>query len=144
MTEGLQILLLVHFFSTVFMTGLCWFVQIVHYPLFKAVRSEDLPQYERKNKVTGYITVPVMLVELFSGLFLAYHFWELPHILNLAFLGIIWLSTAVYQVPMHLKLMQAAHADTLNKLIQTNWIRTISWSIRSIIICQILWQLLST
>jgi len=142
MTEALQLLSFIHLFSTVFMTGLCWFIQIVHYPLFKAVRAEDLPQYERKNKVTGYITLPIMLIELFSGLILLYHTWELLYILNIAFLGIIWLSTAVYQVPMHFKLMQAASQETLTKLIQTNWIRTMSWSIRSLLICLILWQLL--
>lgn len=124
------------------MTGLCWFVQIVHYPLFRAMKLEDLPQYEQKNKVTGYITVTVMTVELITGLILVYQQFELLYILNIAFLGLIWLSTMVYQVPMHLKLMIVASNETISKLIRTNWIRTLGWTIRSGVLLVILWGLL--
>ena len=142
MTTTFLIVLLIHLFSTIFMTGLCWFVQIVHYPLFRAMKLEDLPQYEQKNKVTGYITVTVMTVELITGLVLVYQQFELIYILNIVFLALIWLSTMVYQVPMHLKLMIVASNETISKLIRTNWIRTLSWTIRSGILMVILWELL--
>lgn len=142
MTTTFQIVLLIHLFSTIFMTGLCWFVQIVHYPLFRAMKLEDLPQYEQKNKVTGYITVTVMTVELITGLVLVYQQFELIYILNIVFLALIWLSTMVYQVPMHLKLMIIGSNETISKLIRTNWIRTLSWTIRSGILMVILWELL--
>jgi len=142
MTTTVQIVLLIHLFSTIFMTGLCWFVQIVHYPLFRAMKLEDLPHYEQKNKVTGYITVTVMTVELITGLILVYQQFELLYILNIAFLAFIWLSTMVYQVPMHLKLMIVASNETISKLIRTNWIRTLGWTIRSGVLMVILWGLL--
>ena len=142
MTTTFQIVLLIHLFSTIFMTGLCWFVQIVHYPLFQAMKLEDLPHYEQKNKVTGYITVTVMTVELITGLILVYQQFELLYILNIAILALIWLSTMVYQVPMHLKLMIVASNETISKLIRTNWIRTLGWTIRSGVLLVILWRLL--
>ena len=142
MTTTFQIVLFIHLFSTIFMTGLCWFVQIVHYPLFRAMKLEDLPQYEQKNKVTGYITVTVMTVELITGLILVYQQFELLYILNIAILALIWLSTMVYQVPMHLKLMIVASNETISKLIRTNWIRTLGWTIRSGVLLVILWRLL--
>ena len=142
MTTTFLIVLLIHLFSTIFMTGLCWFVQIVHYPLFRAIKLEDLPQYEQKNKVTGYITVTVMTLELITGLVVVYQQFELLYILNIVFLALIWLSTMVYQVPMHLKLMIVASNETISKLIRTNWIRTLSWTIRSGILMIILWELL--
>jgi len=142
MSNNFELLLLIHLFTTIFMTGLCWFVQIVHYPLFRAMKLEDVPQYEQKNKVTGYITVTVMTVELITGLVLLYEQLELLYILNIVLLAIIWLSTAIYQVPMHLKLMIVASNETISKLIRTNWIRTLAWSIRSGILIVILWGLL--
>lgn len=38
-------ILLLHTFSTIFMTGLIWFVQVVHYPLFAAVGREAAAPY---------------------------------------------------------------------------------------------------
>lgn len=55
------------------MAGLCWFVQVVHYPLFREIPLADFPKYERKNFVTGFVTVPVMTIELATGLYLLYH-----------------------------------------------------------------------
>ncbi len=130
---------LVHLFSSLFMCGLCWFVQIVHYPLFLVIRPEDFPRYEQKNFVTAYLTVPIMTIELSTGLYLLYldqSFWLW---LNLALLGIIALSTAFFQVPMHLRLMKEVNPPLIKKLIRTNWIRTIAWTLRMII----MWVLLN-
>lgn len=85
------------------MTGLCWFVQIVHYPLFKEINLEDFPRYERKNYVTGVITVPVMIIELATALLLLYFSPSLLHFINVGLLGIIGISTAIFQVPMHIQ-----------------------------------------
>lgn len=54
------------------MCGLCWFVQIVHYHLFKEIQAADFPEYQKKNYATGFITVPVMTVELFTVIWLLY------------------------------------------------------------------------
>tara|TARA_R110002167_G_scaffold35569_14_gene113570 strand:- start:375 stop:743 length:369 start_codon:yes stop_codon:yes gene_type:complete len=112
------------------MCGLCWFVQIVHYPLFRAVRIADLPQYEQKNFVTGYVTVPIMTVELISGIWYLLMFHDTIFIYNIVLLGIIWGSTFIFQVPIHLKIARSPTPQLINKLVTTNWIRTLGWSIR--------------
>ena len=129
---------IIHIATTLFMCGLCWFVQIVHYPLFLAVRKEDLPVYEQKNFVTAYVTVPTMVVELLTGLYLLYQHQELLYYLNVALLVIIGLSTAIFQVPMHLRLMREFNEPLIHKLIKTNWIRTIAWTLRAIILFQLM------
>ncbi len=120
------------------MTGLCWFVQVVHYPLFHEIALDKFPGYERKNFVTGFVTVPMMAIELSSGLYLLYHYPELLHFLNVGLLGVIALSTAIFQVPIHLKLARHATAALINRLIMTNWIRTLSWTIRLVILATML------
>ena len=86
------------------MLGICWFVQIVHYPLFKSIDQKDFINYQKQNWVTGYITGPVMIIELITGLLLWYHIQDLNQYLNVGLLGITGLSTVFIQIPIHLKL----------------------------------------
>ena len=113
------------------MTGLCWFVQIVHYPLFKDIPKESFPLYQRKNYNTAIITIPTMIVEMISGLYLIYIFGSKLLILNMILFGLIMVSTMILQVPTHLKLKDHPNEKSFNFLIRTNWIRTILWTIRS-------------
>ena len=57
--------------SALFMTGLIWFVQVVHYPLFAKV-SGTYPAYQAEHmaRTTWVVAVP-MLVELGAGVLLA-------------------------------------------------------------------------
>lgn len=128
----MKIIYLVHLVCTLFMTGLCWFVQVVHYPLFRSISLDTFKKYERKNVLlTAYIAVPIMVVESLSGLYLLYYNQTLLHLINVLLLIIIGLSTFLFQAPIHLKLMIDPSPKLINRLIHTNWIRTISWSIRS-------------
>ncbi|OUR99492.1 hypothetical protein A9Q86_12605 [Flavobacteriales bacterium 33_180_T64] len=124
------------------MTGLCWFVQIVHYPLFKVIDYNKFPAYERKNAITGFITIPIMTIELISGLILLYYYPENLYLINIVLLVFIWLSTMIFQVPIHLKLMSEGDPKLIIKVIRTNWIRTLSWTARSIVLILILWELI--
>jgi len=124
-------ILLIHIFATLFMCGLVWFVQVVHYPLFKEVPLKDFPAYQKKNFVTGYVTVPVMFMELFSGLYLLFAEYSHLFLANMILLAVIWGSTFLFQVPTHLALVETPSLKLFDKLINTNWIRTISWTVRS-------------
>ena len=129
---------LIHLFTTIFMCGLCWFVQIVHYPLFKEIPVADFPAYQKKNYATGFITVPVMSVELFSGIWLVYNDYSELFLANIILLFTIWASTFVFQVPTHLQLEKTPTHNLIKKLIRTNWIRTLCWSARSVLLAYLL------
>lgn len=134
----MELIFVVHLFTSFVMTGICWFVQIVHYPLFKAIEEENLPRYEIKNVVTAYITVPTMLVEMGTGIALLYYQYNSFYLWNVILLSIIALSTFILQVPIHLKLMQTNSPKLVNLLIHSNWIRTLSWTLRASILLIIL------
>ncbi len=138
----MEALVITHVFSSLFMTGLCWFVQLVHYPLFRAIPLEHFAQYERKNFATGFITIPVMVVELLTGLILTYHSPSMLYFINVALMGVIGLSTVIFQVPLHLKLRNAPSVDLINRLIHTNWIRTIGWSVRVVLLGVIVFEVI--
>ncbi len=56
--------LLVNLAATLFMVGVIWFVQIVHYPLFARVGAGGFPAYsERHSRLTGLVVGPLMLAE---------------------------------------------------------------------------------
>jgi len=95
------------------------------------VPLKDFPAYQKKNFVTGYVTVPVMFMELFSGLYLLFAEYSHLFLANMILLAVIWGSTFLFQVPTHLALVETPSLKLFDKLLNTNWIRTISWTVRS-------------
>ncbi len=50
--------------STLALTGLVWFVQIVHYPLYPSVGAASFPAYQKRHIwLTNLVAGPLMLVE---------------------------------------------------------------------------------
>lgn len=142
-------LLLANVFSTIFMTGLIWFVQVVHYPLFARVGPAEFPAYSRAHQTwTTLVVGPPMLVEALTAALLvvvrpvgvsAALTWA-----GLVLVGVIWLSTAALQVPSHAKLVQGFDPTIGSFLVQTNWIRTVAWTARTAIVLAMLAQVMQS
>lgn len=119
-------------------TGLIWYVQIVHYPLFLQIPSEVFPKYEfLHQKRTGLLVIPLMLAELTLAICLIY-LYPLT-ILNLGQLGLtccIWISTLLIQSPIHQSLLIKKSEPEIKRLIKSNWLRTVAWTVRSIFLFQ--------
>ncbi len=132
-------LFLLQLFATVFMTGVIWVIQVVHYPLFALVGPENYTQYqhEHERRIT-WIVGPVMLLELATAVLLvAYPPARMSRslfIVNLSLLVLIWLSTAFLQVPQHQRLEAGFDAAVHAALVASNWFRTVGWSVRSAIL----------
>ena len=134
-----------HLAATLAMTGLIWFVQIVHYPLYAAVGREAFPAYHAQHveRTTRVVAGP-MLIELGTAtwLFLAPNdrFNGAYPAIGLGLLVLIWLSTAFLQVPSHGRL-QAVYTPTAHRfLVRTNWLRTVGWTLRSLLVLAALWM----
>ena len=50
---------------------------------------------------------------------------------GLALLAVIWLSTALVQVPLHRRLQGGFDAAAHRRLVRTNWLRTAAWTLRA-------------
>lgn len=128
-----MLLLKLHFAATLYMLGVIVFVQINHYPLFAAVGREAFCDYERRHcDRTTFVVMPAMLIELFTAILLLLNDPTPPLWINFALLGGIWLSTFFIQVPLHTKLSQGFDEAVHRRLVQTNWARTLAWSVRSV------------
>ena len=129
------------------LTGLIWTVQIVHYPLFSAVGPEAFPRYHRLHtRVIAPVVVPLMLVEASTALWL--FFVPEPGLnpsaiaLSLAMVIAAWTATAFFSVPAHGRLAQGFEERAYRKLVISNWLRTASWTARSLILLGCLRELL--
>lgn len=115
----MNLLLLVHLAATLVRVGIIWFVQVVHYPLF--------------SRVVG----PPMLVEMATALTLVLvRPAGVPVnaiLLGIILLAIVWLSTALLQVPRHKTLGAGFDDRVCTNLVVSNWIRTIAWSLRGLL-----------
>ena len=65
-------------------------------------------------------------------------------IVGIILLGIIWFSTLFLQIPFHNKLSLKFNENVLMMLVNSNWIRTICWSLRGIIVLMMLDTLIKT
>lgn len=141
------ILLLLQVGSTLFMTGVIWFVQLVHYPLFVAIGREEFASYEsRHTRLITWIVAPAMSIEGVSAVALL---WYRPASIPLSLLAtalgllfIIWISTAILQVPCHESLSKGFDQAAYRRLVRTNWIRTLAWSLRSLLVLTATWNLM--
>lgn len=130
--------LLAHAGSTWFMTGLIWFVQIVHYPLMARVGSSDYHVYQHDHqRLTTRVVAPVMLIELAMSTLIALAYEQIApaHLAwsGLAILVLIWISTATLHVPCHQRLARGFDFTIHSRLVGLNWIRTIAWSVRGVL-----------
>jgi hypothetical protein len=126
---------LVHLGATLLMAGVIWTVQVVHYPLFAGVGADGWAAYEAAHQSRITLVVgPLMVAELVTAVWLvldrpeALPAWAV--VLGAALVGVIWVSTAFVQVPLHAALGGAFDADAHGRLVGTNWIRTVAWTVR--------------
>ena len=130
--------LLLNLIATWFMVGLIWMVQLVHYRQFDLVGEAGWTEYHRghSRRIT-WIVAPMMLAEALTAVWLVV-ITPTPLIwIAAALVGVVWASTAVLQVPMHHRLATRFDADQCRKLTAGNWVRTIAWTARGLIMAYV-------
>jgi hypothetical protein len=138
-----KLILLSNVAATLYMVGLIWCVQIVHYPLFAQVGTEGFAAYEAAHSrlITLVVGLPMLVELVTAGLLL---FFRSPAIglaetsVGVVLVLVIWLSTISLQVPQHAILSSGFDTTAHQLLVNSNWIRTIAWSVRGALV---LWMM---
>lgn len=138
MTDIETTLLAVHLAATSAMMGLIWFVQVVHYPLFGAVGGDHFVAYEAAHqRRTSWVVGPLMGAEGVSALAIAVVLRDevglALTLVGLALLAMVHASTVMLQVPAHRQLSTGHDVEVVRRLVRTNWVRTIGWSLRVVV-----------
>ena len=133
MTLNLYSLEQIHLIGTSMMVAIIWIVQILHYPTFLFIDKERYTEFQQfhMNKIS-YIIVPLMLVELISGLSILFTVENIQFsfYVSLSLLILIWLITGLFFTKFHSELSKKFSHNTILRLIRLNWIRTVFWTIR--------------
>lgn len=135
-------LFLVQCILTGYLTGLIWFVQIVHYPLFKHVDEAHFPEYHHQHtRRTFWAAGLPMVFELAAAVVLfgmdaprdagraVWLTWTAGNLLTVL---LLWLVTLTLQAPQHGRLSKNWSCELHHRLVRGNWIRTALWSFRSL------------
>ena len=132
-----QSMLAMHLVLASIMVGVIWVIQLVHYPSFRFTDREKYVSFQifHMRKIS-FIVMPVMVLEFLSGLLLVLYHSNYESLLRISFilLLIIWLVTALFFAQIHQKLSKGYDETLVRKLVSFNWIRTLLWTIRTIII----------
>lgn len=142
------ILLLLTFASCLFMTGVIWVIQLVHYPSFFFVSDywfADFHHFHTRSIIL--IVGPAMAVELGTAISLSFfYFSQLPLAFNIAQCVLVlltWAITGLRFVPLHDQLGIKNEPETIDKLVANNWSRTVGWTARSIVLSWMIYSMLA-
>ena len=122
--------------SAFLLTGVIWTIQIVHYPSFHYIDKLSFTNFHNfHERRISIIVMPLMLIELTTSTALYINnMSSIVFALNLLIVVLIWCSTFFIQVPIHSILSQKKDKKLIEKLVNTNWIRTFLWSMRMLLI----------
>ena len=129
--------LLGHLIFTSIMTGVIWVIQIVHYPSFHFIEKELYTAFQKfhMNKIS-IIVIPIMLAELITGIMLFLDKSSKSPFLTISIiiLVLIWLITGVFFTKAHNELIAGYQELVVNQLVAMNWIRTLLWTLRLLLL----------
>jgi hypothetical protein len=127
-----------HLALTGYMVGVIWFVQVIHYPWLHEMPVDKFRSYhERYTRTMGWVVGPAMIGEMATGLLLLMQTTGSSTnmlAVSLVLLALIWVSTATLQIPCHHRLSRGYDNKVHRGLVKTNWIRTVGWSLRLVLL----------
>lgn len=119
--------------SLIFM--LILLVQIVIYPCFHSISDEFFSNWHfNYMKTISLVIGPLMIIQAIIISYQCINVRDIISILSLLSVLVVWITTISISVPCH-NALQASGYNTIivDRLINTNWIRTISWLITLIL-----------
>ena len=115
---------------------LIWLVQLVHYPSFRYIDAEQFTAFHQHHTQSiTFIVMPLMLAELGLAIY-----WVMKNGFNgvvlvaLVLVIGVWLSTFLIQIPLHHELSTGKDLAVIQKLVQSNWVRTFLWTAKAFLV----------
>ena len=134
-----DLVLLINLLSTWTMVGVIWFVQVVHYPLLSVVPVQSAASVAVEHqRRTGWVVGAPMTLEGVTTLALLVLVpegvaWFVPWLAGIP-LAVALGATIFLSVPRHERMAREPDAQVGKELVSTNWVRTIAWTLRGLIV----------
>ncbi len=125
--------------SVLFLTGVIWFVQVVHYPLFARVGADNWVGYHAQHsRRTTWVVIGPMLVDLASSVALVGTrpdgVGAATAVAGAGLAATTWVATFALAVPAHRRLGPGWDAAAGRRLVAGNWLRTAAWSAHAVLV----------
>lgn len=110
---------------------LIWMVQLVVYPSFLHYSSKNLIVWHNKyTSIFSPIVIPLMVGQLGISFYDLITSTSLYALVNLILIGLVWASTFLQFVPIHLTISKGSvNEKMLTSLVNKNWVRTVLWTL---------------
>lgn len=134
-------MLCIHLAGTWLLVGVIWVIQVVVYPQFLSVGEKEFTAFHFGHCWRiGLLITPLLAVEVITAAALLYQGHREPiFVISAALIPLNWLSTAIWQAPTHVRLMDGFDAAVIRRLIRSNWSRTITWTVRGVLLGYVVW-----
>lgn len=123
---------------TSILVGLIWTIQLVHYPSFAYVGPNEYVSFHSFHvaAITPFVGSLMIFEFVCFLLSMKYGVYKLFNqgLVVLILLMIIWGTTLFVSVPTHNQLLLGKSDLLITRLVTTNWIRTIAWSLKLAIV----------
>lgn len=135
-------MLRVHFACTWMLVGLIWVIQVVVYPQFLRVGEKEFTRFHFGHCWRiGLLIAPLLVIEVTTAALLLYQGNREPaFVISASLIPVNWLSTAIFQAPAHVRLMNGFDAALIRRLTRSNWLRTITWTARGLLLGVAIWS----
>lgn len=129
MKEAMETIALVQVMVDSGLFVLIWLVQLIIYPSFQYTQDRDFVGWHRRYAaMISLFVVPLMFLQL--GVEAAAYIGQDVRWLRILVLIIVWGATFALSVPCHSRLQNyGKNIAVIRRLVRTNWIRTLGWSI---------------
>lgn len=114
---------------------LIWIVQLIIYPSFRHIDPNRFVQWHHEYmRRISFIVMPLMLTQAAClGFVLISEGMTLPNGIALVAVLTAWAVTFTCSVPCHNKLQELGNeTEWVDRIINTNWVRTIAWTIAAL------------
>lgn len=133
-------ILIINLAAAAFLAGLNWYLQIVHYPLFKFIDKKNFVEYhvQHLKKNIFIVFIPMLVEGAFTILFAFDYHGIIPPMIPILCLCLstsMWIISFSHVAPFQDKLtIEGKDSETINKLIQMNWVRTVGWTVKVVLL----------
>ena len=107
-----------------------WLGQLVIYPSFLQLEPHKLTNWHQCYTFrVSFVLIPLLSAQLLGWFLTVFQNPNLPNLLGLSALIACWGLTFFISVPIHQKIaMGDTDTSLLERLVHSNWIRTVLWS----------------
>ena len=109
---------------------LIWLVQLVIYPAFAEIAADGFAAWHgRYTRAITLVVAPLMLAQVALAIALLARRRDPATIAYALLVASTWIATAFVAVPIHDALATGRDPARIERLVRTNWVRTVAWTL---------------